>query len=53
MKVWVSEQHGISPRTGKRVKGTLSTSFSDQMFSFDHTVAWEESLQVVESQTTC
>ena len=25
MKVWVSEYQGVSPRTGKRVKGMLST----------------------------
>ena len=42
MKVRVSEQQGVSPRTGKRVKGTLSTSVRDHMLDCDHTVAWED-----------
>ena len=33
---------GVSPRTGKQVKGTLSTSVRDHMLSCDHTVAWED-----------
>ena len=41
MKVRVSEHQGVSPRTGKRVKGTLSTSVRD-MLDCDHTVAWED-----------
>ena len=41
MKVRVSEHQGVSPRTGKRVKGTLSTSVRDHMLNYDHTVAWE------------
>ena len=36
MKFRVSEHQGVSPRTGKRVKGTLSTSVRD------HKVAWED-----------
>ena len=42
MKVRVSEHQGVSPRTGKRVKGTLSTSVRDHMLDCDHTVAWED-----------
>ena len=42
MKVQVSEQQGVSPRTGKRVKGTLSTSVRDHILDFDHTVVWED-----------
>ena len=41
IKVRVSEHQGVSPRTGKRVKGTLSTSVRDHMLNYDHTVAWE------------
>ena len=36
MKVRVSEHQGMSPRTGKRVKGWLSTSMRD------HIAAWED-----------
>ena len=43
MKVRVSEHQGGSPRTGKRVKGTLPTSVRDHMLDCDHTVAWEDS----------
>ena len=42
MKVRVSEHHGVSPRTGKRVKDTLSTSVRDHVLSCDHTVAWKD-----------
>ena len=42
MKLQVSEHQGVSPRTGKRVKGTLSTSVRDQMLDCDHTVAWKD-----------
>ena len=42
MKVRVSEHQGVSPRTGKRVKGTLSTSVGDHMLDCDHIVAWED-----------
>ena len=42
MKDRVSENQGVSPRTGKRVKGTLSTSVRDHMLNRDHTVAWED-----------
>ena len=44
MKVRVSEHQGVSPRTGrtgKQVKGTLSTSLSDHMLDCDHRVGWE------------
>ena len=43
MKVWVSEHQGVSPITGKRVKGTLSTSVREHMLNCNHTVAWEDS----------
>ena len=42
-QVRVSEHQGGSPRTGKRVKGTLPTSVRDHMLDCDHTVAWEDS----------
>ena len=42
MKVRVSEHQGMSPRTGKRVKSTLSTSVRDHMIDCDHRVAWED-----------
>ena len=42
MKVRVSEHQGVSPRTGKRVKGTLSTSVRNHMLDCDHVVAWED-----------
>ena len=42
MKIRVSEHQGVSPRTGKRVKGTLSTSGRDHMLDCDHTVACED-----------
>ena len=42
MKVQVSEHQGVSPRTGKRVKGTLSTSVRDHVLDCDHRVAWED-----------
>ena len=42
MKFRVSEHQGVSPRTGKRVKGTLSTSVRDHMLGCDHLVALED-----------
>ena len=42
MKVRLSEHQGVSPRTGKRVKGTLSTSLRGHLLDCDHIVAWEE-----------
>ena len=42
MKVWISEHKGVSPRTDKRVKGTLSTLVRDHMLDCDHTVGWED-----------
>ena len=42
MKVRLSEHQGVSPRTVKWVKGTLSTSVRDHMLNCDHTVAWED-----------
>ena len=41
-KVRVSEHHVVSPRTGKSVKGTLSTSVRGQMLVCDHKVAHED-----------
>ena len=41
MKILVSEHEGMSPRKGKQVKGTLSTSVRDHMLNYDHTVSWE------------
>ena len=42
IKVRVSEHQGLSLRTGKRVKGTLSTSERNKMLDCDHTVVWED-----------
>ena len=39
MKVWVSEYQGVSPRTGKPVRGTLSTLVRDHILDCDHIVA--------------
>ena len=41
MKVWVSEHEGMYPRTGKQIKGTLSTS-ARNMFNCSHAVTWED-----------
>ena len=40
MKVRVSEHRGVSPRTGKVLKGTTSTSVRDHMLECDHIVDW-------------
>ena len=37
MKVRVSEHQGVTPRTGKRVRGMLSMSLRDHMLSYDQT----------------
>ena len=42
MKVRVSEYQGMSPRTGKHLKGALSTSVRDHMLDCNHTVAWDD-----------
>ena len=42
VKVRVSVQQGVSPRTGKRVKGTLFTSVRDHMLDCENRVAWED-----------
>ena len=41
-KVSVSEHQGVSPRTGKPVKGTLSTSVRDHILVCDHKVVHED-----------
>ena len=41
-KVRVSEHQGVPPRTGKPVKGTLSTSVRDHMLVCDHKVVHED-----------
>ena len=41
-KVRVSEDQGVSPRTSKPVKGTLSTSVRDHMLVCDHKVLHED-----------
>ena len=41
MKVGISEHQGVSPRTGKHLKGTLSTSVRDHMFDCNYVVAWD------------
>ena len=50
MKARVSEHLGVSPRTRKPVKGTLSTSVRDRMLISDHQGAWEDS-RILESQS--
>ena len=42
MKIGVSEHQGVSPRTGKHLKGTLSTSVRDHMLDCNHIVAWDD-----------
>ena len=42
MKVRVSEHQGVSPQTGKYLKETLSTSRSDYMLDYNHSVAWDD-----------
>ena len=42
MKVRVSEQQGLSHRTGKHLKGTLSTSVRDHILDCNHGVAWDD-----------
>ena len=42
LKVRVSEHQGVSPWTGKIVKGTLSISVCDHMLECDHIVAWDD-----------
>ena len=42
MKVRVLEHQGISPPTGKRLKGTWSTSVRDHMLDCNHIVAWDD-----------
>ena len=42
MKVRVSEHQGVSPRTGKALKGTMSTSVRDHMLICDHKVVRED-----------
>ena len=39
MKVEVSEHQGVSPRTDKHLRGTLSTSVRDHMLDCNHMVA--------------
>ena len=41
-KVRVSEYQGVSPRTGKPVKGALSTSVRDHMLVCDHKLVHED-----------
>ena len=42
MKVRISEHQGVSPRTEKRVKGTMSTSVRDHMLLCDHIVSYDD-----------
>ena len=41
IKFRVSEHQGVSPRTGIHLKGTLSTSVTDDMLDCNHAVAWD------------
>ena len=42
LRVRVSEHQGVSLRTAKIVKGTLSTSVYDHMLECDHKVTWDD-----------
>ena len=42
MKVRISEHQGISPQTGKHLKGTLSTFVRDHMLGCNRVVAWDD-----------
>ena len=42
MKVRVSKHQGVSPWTGKHLKGTLPTSVRDHMLDSNHIVAWDD-----------
>ena len=42
MKVRVADSRSVSLRTGKPVKGTLSTSVTDHILDCDHLVARED-----------
>ena len=42
LKVRVSEHQGVSPRTGKHLKGTLSASLRDHILDCNHVVAWND-----------
>ena len=42
MKVRVSEQQGMSLRTGKRLKEILSTSVRDHMLVCNNSVTWDD-----------
>ena len=43
LKTRDSEHQGISPRTGKHLKGTLSTSVViDDMLDINHVVDWDD-----------
>ena len=50
MKVKVSEHQGILPRTGKHLKGTLSTSVRDHMLGCNHIVAFKMNLKYWEGR---
>ena len=41
MKVRISVHQGVSPRTGKNIKGTLSTSVRDHMLFCDHVISYD------------
>ena len=42
LKVKVSEHQGVSPQTGKIVKGTLSTSICIHILKCDHIATWND-----------
>ena len=42
MKVKVWEHQGVSPGTGKHLKGTLSTAVRDHMLDCNHIVTWDD-----------
>ena len=42
MKVRVSEHQGVSPRTGKHLKGTLATSLREHILDCNLVVSWDD-----------
>ena len=53
IKAHISEHQGVSPITGKRVKGTSSTSVRDHMLDCDHIVTWEDASVIGRESNHC
>ena len=50
MKVRVSEHQCVSPKRGKQVKGTLSTSMRNHMLDCDHIIRRESNHYLLETK---